>query len=70
MHLADDADSQLNGQVLDAAWYLTRKVTGEPLGKLTFKEAFEIIAAKTSGGWDDVRRAVDRINERRNVQKT
>jgi 7,8-dihydroneopterin 2',3'-cyclic phosphate phosphodiesterase len=29
VHLADNADSQLNGQVLDAAWYLTRKATGE-----------------------------------------
>jgi 7,8-dihydroneopterin 2',3'-cyclic phosphate phosphodiesterase len=69
VHLADDTDSQLNGQVLDAAWYLTRKATGAPLEKPTFIEAFEVVKAKATEGWKGVERAVDRIMERRASQK-
>lgn len=70
VHLADNTDSQLNGQVLEAAWYLTRKSTGEPLETPTFKEAFEVVSAKATQGWSGVRKTVDEINERRATQKT
>ncbi|MCW4018503.1 MAG: HDIG domain-containing protein [Candidatus Bathyarchaeota archaeon] len=70
VHLADNVDSQLNGQVLDAAWYLTRKATGEGLAKLNASEAFEIVRSKATEGWKGVEEAVERINQQRVVQKT
>jgi putative nucleotidyltransferase with HDIG domain len=70
VHLADNVDSQLNGQVLDAAWYLTKKVTGEGLAKMNSKEAFEIVRAKAVKGWSGVENVVERINHERESQKT
>jgi HD superfamily phosphodiesterase len=70
VHLADNADSQLNGQILDAAWYLTRKATGEGLPKLNSKEAFEIVRSKQSEGWKGVEKTVDKIVQERLSQKT
>jgi 7,8-dihydroneopterin 2',3'-cyclic phosphate phosphodiesterase len=70
VHLADNTDSQLNGQVLDAAWYLTRKATGEGLPKLNSKEAFEIVRSKQAEGWKGVEKAVEKISQDRASQKT
>ncbi len=70
VHLADNTDSQLNGQVLDAAWYLTRKATGEPLHSMNSKEAFEVVRSKQTEGWKGVEKAVDKITHERESQKT
>ena len=64
-HLADLVDSRLDGEVLRAARYLSRQATGAELPLLTSKEAFEIVHAKTSKGWDEVKRAVGKIEKRR-----
>jgi 7,8-dihydroneopterin 2',3'-cyclic phosphate phosphodiesterase len=45
-HLADLTDSRLNGEVLRAARYLSRRATGEELHISTSKEAFEIVRSK------------------------
>jgi len=65
VHLADVADSQLNGEVLRAAQFLSRESTGAVLERLTAKEAFEIVNAKTLQGWDGARKTVERIRQRR-----
>jgi len=65
VHLADMADSQLNGEVLRAAQFLSRESTGMELEQLTAKEAFEIVNAKTLQGWDGARKTVERIRQRR-----
>lgn len=70
LHLADNVDSQLNGQVLDAAGYLTRKVTGEYPSKLTSKEAFEIVRSKSTEGWEGVEKTVEKLKQKREPQKT
>ncbi len=70
LHLADNADSQLNGQVLNAAGWLTRKATGEELASLTSKEAFEIVRSKATEGWKGVEEAVEKIRQARASQKT
>ena len=70
LHLADNVDSQLNGQVLDAAGFLTRKATGEYLPKLTSKEAFEIVHSKATEGWKGVEKTVKKIKQKREPQKT
>jgi len=68
VHLADMADSRLNGEVLRAAQYLLREATGIELSRLTAKEAFEIVNAKTLLGWEGVPKALEKIRKRR--QKT
>ena len=64
-HLADLVDSSLDGEVLRAARYLSRQATGAELPLLTSKEAFEIVHAKTSKGWDEVKKAAGKIEKRR-----
>lgn len=64
-HLADWADSQLNGKVLNAAKYLTRKAVGEELQGLTSREAFQIVHSKRMEGRKGVERTVQEIKKRR-----
>ena len=63
-HLADLADSKLNGDVLSAARYLTKEATGEELGRVSSKEAFEIVYRKAIEGWEGVRRTIEEIRAR------
>ncbi len=65
VHLADMADSRLNGEVLRAAQYLLRESTGIELDRLTAKEAFEIVNTKTLTGWEGVPKALERIRKQR-----
>jgi 7,8-dihydroneopterin 2',3'-cyclic phosphate phosphodiesterase len=69
-HLADLIDSQLNGDILNAATYLTKKATGEELPMLTSKEAFEIVHSKADEGWKGVKKAIEKIKKRRKTHKT
>ena len=68
VHLADMADSRLNGEVLRAAQYLLREGTGSELSRMTAKEAFEIVNTKTRKGWRAVPQALDKITKRRKKQ--
>jgi len=69
-HLADLMDSRLNGKVLNAAAYLTRKAVGQELRGLTSKEAFEIVHSKSVGGWEGVAKTIKEIKRRRKMHKT
>jgi 7,8-dihydroneopterin 2',3'-cyclic phosphate phosphodiesterase len=69
-HLADLVDSRLNGEVLGAAAFLARKVTGEDLPRLTAQEALEVINAKAAHGVDGVAKAVENIKQKRETHKT
>lgn len=68
-HIADLADSRLNGEVLSAAAYLTRKATGEEFPRMNSKEAFEIVRSKALEGWEGVSRTVEKM-KRRTGRKT
>jgi hypothetical protein len=70
VHLADNVDSSLNGQVLNAAASLSQRATGEQLPKLTSKEAFEIVHAKAAQGWDGVQKIMQKLKQQRMSQKT
>ena len=65
VHIADMADSRLNGEVLRAAQYLLRQATGVELSRLTATEAFEIVNAKTLQGWEGVPKALEKIRKQR-----
>ena len=69
-HLADLMDSRLNGQVLSAATYLTRKAVGEELRGLTSKEAFEIVYSKAVEGQEGLVKTLEKIKRNRKVHKT
>ena len=69
-HLADFADSRLNGEVLNAASYLARRATGQELSRITSKEAFEIVHSKSVEGWEGVGKTVKKINTERKTHKT
>lgn len=64
-HLADLVDSRLNGEILRAARYLSRQATGAELPLLTSEEAFAVVQAKTSKGWDGVKKAMEKIEKKR-----
>jgi len=64
-HLADFADSRLNGETMRAASYLTRRATGEELPRMNSKEAFEIVHSKAVEGWKGVQQTVERIQRKR-----
>jgi hypothetical protein len=64
-HLADAADSRLNGDVLNAAAFLSRRATGQELFGMNSKEAFEIVYSKSVEGWEGVTKTVERIGRRR-----
>jgi len=64
-HLADITDSRLNGEVFRAARYLSREATGEELDIVSSKEAFEIVNSKVVEGWGGVKRAVEKIRQKR-----
>lgn len=51
-HLGDYAEAKLNGDVLNAARFMVREVTGEEAQGLNGKQAFAIVRVKTDRGWD------------------
>lgn len=68
-HLADLMDSRLNGEILNAAAYLAKKVTGEELTNLNSTEAFRILYSKAVNGWEGVIKTVEKIKrERKNIK--
>jgi len=64
-HLADLADSRLNGEILRAARYLSREATGSEPSFHNSKDAYEIVNAKVSKGWDGVRETVEKLEKKR-----
>lgn len=65
VHVADVADSTLNGEVLYAARFLLRECTGEEIERLTSEEAFNIVFAKQTKGCEGVREELERIKGKR-----
>jgi len=57
-HLADRTEAELNGEMLDAARFMVREVTGEEPRILKGRDAFMIVRTKTDKGWDGLRDAL------------
>ena len=62
-HLADYSEAKLNGDVLSAARFMIREITGEEPQVITGKEAFAIVSAKTEKGWNGVRNYLSKKRE-------
>ena len=60
-HLGDSAEANLNGEVLSAARFMIREVTGDEPRELSGKDAFAIVRSKTDKGWEGVREFLSRI---------
>jgi 7,8-dihydroneopterin 2',3'-cyclic phosphate phosphodiesterase len=59
-HLGDYAEAKLNGDVLNAARFMFREVTGEEAQGLDGKQAFAIVRVKTDRGWDGLKEYLSR----------
>jgi hypothetical protein len=59
-HLGDAAEADLNGEVLSAARFMIREVTGEEPRRLTGIDAFAIVRSKTDKGWEGVKKYISR----------
>jgi len=57
-HIADEADSKMNGEVLNAAKYLVKEATGEPWDGINSKTAFKILELKAEGGWEGLKKGI------------
>lgn len=55
LHLGDDTEAQLNGEVLSAARFMVREITGSEPQRLSGKEAFAVVRTKTDEGWAGLR---------------
>jgi hypothetical protein len=62
VHLADNEDSQLNGQVLDAARFLTRRASCEVVAKINSKEAFGVVRSRLPKGGTELRKHLRRLS--------
>jgi len=65
VHVADVADSTLNGEVLYAARFILRDCIGEEMGTLTSEEAFNIVFTKQTNGCEGVREELEKIKGKR-----
>lgn len=61
-HLADRTEAELNGEMLSAARFMVREVTGEEPQTMTGKEAFAIVRRKTDKGWNGLTDALSHRN--------
>jgi len=59
-HLADRAEAELNGEIISAARFMIREVTGEEPQTLTGREAFAVVRMKTDKGWDGLKNSISR----------
>jgi len=61
VHLADQADADLNGQILDAARYIISVSVDSYMQEEALREIdpFEIVRARQKGGYDSVRKLVE-----------
>jgi hypothetical protein len=64
-HLGDYTEANLNGEMLSAARFMIREVTGQEPQTLTGKEAFAVVRTKTDKGWDGLRRYLGRSSQSR-----
>lgn len=60
-HLADSSEAKLNGEVLSAARFMVREVTGEEPRTLDGKDAFAIVRSKTDLGWVGVKKHLSKM---------
>jgi putative nucleotidyltransferase with HDIG domain len=58
VQIADIADSNLNGKVVDAAKFLVKRATEGEIRQISSKDAFEIVRIKADEGLEGVRKYV------------
>ena len=59
-HLADRTEAELNGEMISAARFMIREITGEEPKILTGREAFHVVRTKTDKGWDGLRESLSK----------
>ncbi|MBS7653842.1 MAG: HDIG domain-containing protein [Candidatus Bathyarchaeia archaeon] len=64
-HVADEADSKMNFEILNAARYLVREAAGESWDKMDSKTAFKILMLKAEGGWEGLKEGIESIKTKK-----
>jgi len=62
-HISDDSEAKLNGDVLSAARFMIREVTGEEPRTLNGKDAFAVVRSKTDRGWPGVKSYLSKMQQ-------
>jgi len=60
-HIADEADSKMNGEILSAAKYLVKEATGELWNNIDSRTALKILESKARGGWEGLKSEIDSL---------
>ncbi len=60
-HIADEADSKMNFEILNAAKYLVKEATGEPWDRMDSKTALAILALKAEEGWEGLKKGIESL---------
>jgi 7,8-dihydroneopterin 2',3'-cyclic phosphate phosphodiesterase len=69
-HLADRTEAELNGEMLSAARFMIREITGEEPVQLTGTEAFQVVRTKTDKGWNGLRESLSKsARKKRNFKR-
>ncbi len=68
-NLADTADANLNGEILNAARWATKDCLGEEMRRLTAREAFSIVRARQEKGCAGVVETVKKIRPKTKKDK-
>lgn len=63
-HIADDADSKMNWEVLNAAKYLVREAIGESWDRIDSKTALMILAWKAECGWNGLKSQIEELKRK------
>lgn len=64
-HVADEADSKMNFEILNAARYLVKEATGESWDKMDSKTAFKVLMLKAEGGWEGLKEGIKFIKTKK-----
>ena len=60
-YIADEADSKINGEALNAAKYLIKEETGESWDGIDSKTAFKILMLKAESGWKGLKEKIESL---------
>jgi putative nucleotidyltransferase with HDIG domain len=64
-HLSDLIDSKLHEEILKAAKFIVKEVTGQEIKSISSREAFKIVQEKSSKGWENIAKEINKILKER-----
>ncbi|MEM3754209.1 MAG: HDIG domain-containing protein [Candidatus Bathyarchaeia archaeon] len=65
-HLSDFIDSKFHEEILKAAKFIFKEVTGQEIKSISSKEAFKIVQEKSTKGWENMAKEINKILRKSN----